>query len=383
MTDPPAPIPPLPPTISTPVPPPVISHPPTSRAALPPIPAPGTLAVDPRVFACELPCIHCAYDLRTIHLSARCPECGKPAADSLHALALVEPADLARTRLALILLIIAGIGIPLLVVLIALATVFVGNSGSGEGAIAFFVGVLILGAGPVISLIACSQIARPVRRQHIHDLPTRSPDPGTGPALQTFATAFLLLCTALGLVILIVTNSHGPTEGVVVAGATFGCLALIAWDVRNFLLCRTFAALCSRANLPGTRRMFNFLFGAAICFAAAHATAGTIALLLYLQPRSIEDLFGNPSGTGPRGGIFQFIFILVGIATSVIQFASLGWAIAWPIMLALLHRRLTRPLALARAAQRDILTEPSTPDAAFFSPAPPQHPLPHIPFPPS
>src|SRR5579862_6348961 len=64
-------------------------------------------------FSREFACIHCAYDLRTIPLSAPCPECGRPSADSLDSLPAAVPRDLARVRLGVLLMALAASVVPL------------------------------------------------------------------------------------------------------------------------------------------------------------------------------------------------------------------------------------------------------------------------------
>jgi hypothetical protein len=345
--------------------------PPHDFPAPPALPSTAPAPATSLVFACELPCIHCAYDLRTIPLTANCPECGKPAADSLHSLAAAKPEDIRRVRASLLYLLLAGLGFPLLAFLIGLAAVY--SEVHDPTGFAFLVGILLLLGGPLTSFFACTQLALPVRRRFLAQAPPqtelRAPeDAGARRAIKTFGLTHMLLSLAGGLCFWITTSAHSFEERLALLTAALACLAVVAWDTRNFFLCRTIIALCARANLAGIRRIFQFLCGAAIALGIAHALVGLTALLFYLNFQWLGSIFTDMQH---RSNLFIAVYGLVTLAASIIQFATLIWLGVWPIMLTITYRALARPLALAHIGGGQILAAPTNPDAAFLSPAGP------------
>jgi hypothetical protein len=352
-------------------PPPSQPTPPPRHFPAPPAPPPrqphAPLPPGALVFACEFPCIHCSYDLRTIPLASNCPECGKSAADSLHSLAAAVPSGLSRLRLGLVLLLVAGLGIPGFLLLLAIAMIYTSGPGSsgGEEALAYFVGFCVLAVGPCTAAVGSAILANPPLRVFIPNTPEPTPAPPAFPAARLFGIVHCILAVVLALLLASVPTHRGPDEALAVAVATFVCLTCICWDLRNLALTRVLAAYCARANATGTKRLFGIMSVGAIGLAIAHALVGLGALTLYLLSDYVSTLF---SGSTRSGGEMA-IFAIVSTIASVIQFATLIWLVLWPIMLIAMYRRLGRPLALATAHRGDILATRTDPDAQFFSPA--------------
>lgn len=338
--------------------------------AAPPI-APHAAHTSPPspIFSREFPCIHCAYDLRSIPLADRCPECGKPAADSLNSLAAANPDDLASIRRGLIFLVVAGLGFPLLALLLVLAIAFGGGMRGDPEGIFFFIGFLIFACGPISGAIGTGLTTTTIRRAPIPAAfaAFSAPPPQPMPR-RLLLGAHCILSILLGMLILGLTSSRGGgEEQLIFVIAMLGGLTLLAWDYRNLILCRTIAALCARTNLPGTRRIFQILAVITLCFAVTHAIAALIALTAYFNTHWLDRLF---SGNRP-GPIFMTIYTIITIIGSIVQFATLGWMLLWPIMLIITTRRLARPLALATSSRGDFLAMPTNPDAEFITPAAP------------
>lgn len=67
-------------------------------ALAPSLPAQSTPPPDPTTVVHSLPCIKCWYDLRTLDLTARCPECGTPVSKTKRSLFASDPDYLTSLR---------------------------------------------------------------------------------------------------------------------------------------------------------------------------------------------------------------------------------------------------------------------------------------------
>ncbi|HVU63282.1 MAG TPA: hypothetical protein VHC70_04860, partial [Phycisphaerales bacterium] len=64
-------------------------------SSAPPMPAHPPVAPG-HFYAREHPCVRCGYNLQTMELDERCPECGTPGVESLGSLSAARPEDVRR-----------------------------------------------------------------------------------------------------------------------------------------------------------------------------------------------------------------------------------------------------------------------------------------------
>lgn len=318
----------------------------------------------PLVFARDLPCIHCSYNLRSLAISALCPECGKPARDSLDSLHAANPRDLARLRLGLLLMLLAASIIPVIAGAVPFTLSFLPfpyNTGSpmdhamlGFG---FAIGVL----GPTMACVGTFFLATPVRRAVGITVRTPVSAPLARTTLLGAAALYPLCGSAVWLFALVVnTRWYSPVgrneEPFIFALVSTIFLGLAAWSLRNFFACARLAALCRRAGARRTARLLAILKWISLAMLAGIMVTATALLTVYLFEKHIEETLDLVFSSGGRaGGSLQALLIVVGLLQMVVGFALVGWGILWPTSLAITLRHLGRVAAQATPNARGLL----------------------------
>jgi len=327
------------------------------EAAAPPPTAP-TIA-----FICEMPCIHCAYDLRTILLSDRCPECGKPAADSWDSLAAAGATDIARLRRGLVFAIIAAAAFPALGFLLGVVLSWAQVEPS-DGQVAF--GAFALSTcGPMLAWLGLWAISRPIppaAPSHSYMPHQRLDKPlrvlaGVYPcaSLLTFLWTFALA-----------TLHHSPGESGIVIGAALYSLTAVAWTTRNIFACRRLGLLAASSNSRGCAGFFRVLsIVATVMFTTIFACAllaATVYACYKLWPESVQTI----------GKSLEDYGMVVGLLYAGALLTFFGWLVAWPIALVIFNRRLRHAYRLSRAHNGRILApKPNEEEAARIEPVSP------------
>lgn len=110
----------------------------------------------------RLPCLGCGYDLRSLTLARVCPECGRPAAESLDHLLLCPEGYLRRIRTGALLAGSASVSAPISLAIGLMAYGLVGLAGLRGGHDSefmwAFVAVVVLGLGPLVGAIGWAKL---------------------------------------------------------------------------------------------------------------------------------------------------------------------------------------------------------------------------------
>lgn len=307
----------------------------------PPVAAPpATPAETGLVFACELPCISCGYDLRTMRLEAQCPECGKACAESLAGLAAAHAEDLARVRRGVVLMLLAALAPMFVVGLGALGIVLqmLGQGGLirfGDEAVPWVIGLMCAVAGPIVALGGVIRLTEPVRPVVESGLPSPHPGGGTRQRLRSVSIVYMIASIAAFAFWVYLVQSFSPGAAVFWGASLTIALTALAWTGRNVVVCRFLETLLRLGCAARLARWFCVLsWFAAAMFACVALISGAV-LLLYVFREWLNG-FDTDVSSSWSGAIF-FLFSVI---YSLGSLGFLVWGIAWPISLALVVRRI-------------------------------------------
>lgn len=203
-----------------------------------------------------LPCIVCGYELRTLRLSDRCPECGTPTADSLDHLSLAGIDELRRMRRGALRAGLAVAWLPALYTTI-IALVLLSPARSGGDGLAT-VGALLLAGGPLIAWMGWAAL---LRRTRPIELPAGSVQPAqvsrTAPLAAIFSVAFAIGAVIVALILAASISSPSPPfsdSGALLVITIIGTI----WAARTFWGLSEVRALARRASSHRVRKSARF-----------------------------------------------------------------------------------------------------------------------------
>lgn len=298
--------------------------------------------VDPGlVIACELPCIHCGYDLRTMRLEGQCPECGKACAESLGGLAAARREDLARLRWGVVMMMAAAL-IPMFVVGFVIAGLLVESIWPGtmtwidDDAYPWMVGLPLAVIGPVVALAGVFRVTSLVRPAVESGLPSSQPGHWARRLLRWMGCVYAAASVG-GFACMTLVMEVGWFDG---WEALMWCMVITAavtahaWTARNVLMCRYLATMMRLSDAPKLARWLRVLSLFAILTLMYVVLICGVVLLIYLFRDWLENM--DPNGSRVWSGVF---FMTGSVVNSVGSLGMLGWSIAWPISLLLVVRR--------------------------------------------
>lgn len=306
------------------------------------------------IIATDLPCIHCAYNLRTVDLDSPCPECGRPARESLDGLSLADTDDLARVALGIRLMLLSALGGPVVFAgLIALQIFALPDGDAGK----ILGGVTIGLVGPVVSFVGACAFGSRIRRFEGSFSPPGQP-PWTnaqGPAILAGAQA---LAAVAGLVLLLASNfSHVVLPGIDLIPVGFFGAATVLWGWKISMVCRRGARLAHFAAAHTTVRTLNWGVRLAVIGTLTGTIIGGAAFAI--------DVLGRVFHIG----IFDSRFDNVSLdwvalpAVAILYVAFFGGVVINPIALYLMHRCVANSLRLARTRARGPVVQAVEPPA--------------------
>jgi hypothetical protein len=307
-------------------------------------------------FQHDVPCIHCTYNLRGIRLETPCPECGRFAYQSLDALCVAVPADIARVRLGVLLMALAASVVPMFTMVSTAVMLWLtyarGSRLENVASVVSFTAMLLV--GPATACLGAFLAARVPRRSAHWSTCAPLAHPVSGMALRitaaTFAslTCVLLLIAAAFFFEFVYAPQAEETYIPVVVGLVL--LAMAAWAGRNVSACAWFSALSRRAGLRGFSRLFSVMRWISLVALIGIVLVGTVSLTLYILDRLslLKGWSGGSSVLDGLGLVFAGIYNLC-------QLGVVGWMVLWPIVLFVFYFRLRGQLARARANAEGLL----------------------------
>jgi hypothetical protein len=310
------------------------------------LPATNGVEAGEDVFATRMPCVRCGYDLKSIALSGRCPECGGPCVESLGSMYAADAGEVSGMVAGLRMMMWAAIALPAL------------------GGALFYLDIRRDTSGPEFTLfgLAGAGIAGPwlawsgLRRVSGEVHPSSGavalrPDAilSDAPAARAMAAMYAVFSTlaALCLIGLMLSSRSGPGPGNGWAWlmGTLGVLTGVAWTVRNALFSARGANMAALSNRPGMRRVFQAMGWISVGGTVAVLGYGLVGVLAFVYKNDL--LYGLTSGR--RSNAMAMVLMAGQVIGSVVNLCALGWLVLWPVMLGVLAKHL-RGVGLAMTA---------------------------------
>lgn len=304
----------------------------------PPLPAHPPIAPAKYVFARDVPCIGCGYNLRTMNVSEICPECARKCADSLASLHAGRADQLARIASGLMWMAWPALAFPL--VTFALLMIDIWLIESDGPAVSQVAGVGAGIAGPILAWIG----VRRARQRAEADERTRGFGPrmlvgelpGAHVAGAIHAGASIVFTVMVMLLVNEVIYVSNEEPMVWFMGSIAATISL-SWALRNAMVTRRCAELARRSDAKVMRRVFWGMSGVSWVMAAAVVGIMVFAILVRVFEREMEALVSN------NPALVMRVFQGVGIALYIASVATvLVWGLLWPIMLSAMARHLRR-----------------------------------------
>lgn len=306
-------------------------HPPTKPYA-PPAAAPGA-----EVFATRMPCVRCGYDLRSMPVAGRCPECGGACEASLGSMWAADAGDRERVVRGLRLMVWAAVVFPLIGAGLLVIDIRRSTAGPEFSVLGLF-GIGIV--GPAIALAGVAMVSRAVRSASGVALlrPTATLGESAG---GVFAGWAYLACSMLASIVIVVLTSdtmgRGPDEGWAWVVGTLLVGTGLGWTMRNLFVSMRCAEIAGVSNRPVMRRLFVAMAWISGVGGALVVCYGVGAIVAYVFRQELFDY--RP---GRSRSVVAALLIAVQVISSVVYLGALAWLVAWPVMLGLLARGLRR-----------------------------------------
>lgn len=293
------------------------------------MPPPIAAVVPGVVIACELPCIHCGYDLRTMRLDGQCPECGKACRDSLRSLALARLDDLTRVRQGMLIVLLAAIAVP------ALGAVCIGSMLLYEFWVASIanrlgeilskcVGFGVFVCGPALSAVGVFLLTRPLRREEVEGEQPEVESRRSSFALRRIAIAFAIFAAAAYVFLLGLDAWYWASEAMAWVLGTLLFLAACAGVRRNQIMCEWMRAITLRGNSPRLAMWLRVLWWVSTGMLVYLFLLGCGILLAY----SYSDVLGRP-GTNNSRPLIAVVMMAFAVFYGIGWIGFLAWIIMW------------------------------------------------------
>jgi hypothetical protein len=293
-----------------------------------------------RIIATDLPCIHCAYNLRTADLASRCPECGQPTADSLDSLALADAGDLARLLSGLRLMLIAAVVGPCVVLgMIGLSEL----TGSREDWQAIVFGIAVCIAGPVTAYFGARKSCARIRG-FAPPQAASSRDQWQGSRAPAILGSLYFCFAAAGLLSILANELDWFYLSELIPVGLFGIAALL-WLSRNVLVYRRGAWLAGHASSPRFARTLTWMARTVFVCASVFLVVGGACYLIDFAQNVLHVDFFDPAVNGRT--LPTRLLSTIAIATLYVTF--FGPLLMNPVALALLHKTVAASLRIAHA----------------------------------
>ncbi len=309
----------------------MVPHPPTQ---------PGEVSAAPALEAVvlsRLPCVACGYDLKTMRVSARCPECGAGCEASLGSMYAADGADVAAMVAGLRKMVWAAVVFPL----IGGGLLYLDIRRSTMGPELTLLGLAGVGiAGPLLARAGLRRVAEAVRPSPgaaaVRPMPILLGAEGVRIAAKAYAVFSTMLAVLLIALMAWDRSGPGPADGWLWATGALAVGTGVSWTVRNGLFCVRGAEIAGLSNRPGMRRVFRLMAWVSGGGTVAVLGYGLAGVVMYVYKN--ELLYGFTSGR--RSHWMEMTILGVQIVASAVNMAAIVWLMLWPVMLALLARHL-------------------------------------------
>lgn len=282
------------------------------------------------VIACELPCIQCGYNLNTLKLSGRCPECGSACSEAMSWLGMATAEEIHRIEDGLVLVSVMAIGGPSAAVVLGAVSAFATGSIAG-GACVLAAFALIV---PGLTAKGIKRLSEPVPARY-----TGKPIAHEEVVSRRVRTSAVVHCVLLILFFAFATVSTmtpGRGDSLTALVIILLLVTLAAWTVRNMLILKWLGMLMRRAHAPRSVQMLRtsawISAGLFVLFAMVIG-AGTLHATVSLGRAASQSLWES----------------LETIVNTLFWGVLPGWQVGWAVLLLLVARRL-------KAVRREIET---------------------------